>query len=157
MKKLFAIMGLISAFAIGAPRAHAAPPPAPAKGACCAAPGAVPVNTGAVINPGAVIYPGVAVSPGAVINTGAAIKPDATFSIEGMSCAACAEKIGQEVSKVENVEMAGADLRTGELLVVAKKDKKVSMKAVWESVVKAGYKPTKFITGEGVFKEMPKD
>ena len=31
------------------------------------------------------------------------------------------------------------------------------MKAVWETVVKAGYKPTKLVTAAGTFKEMPKE
>ena len=131
MNKLFAMLsmaGLASVVAVSAQE----PAKVPVKaGCCCAAKSDIQVKGDT------------------------AVKPDMTFTVEGMTCAGCAATIGLEVSKLDGVEKASADAKTGELTVVAKKDKKPSMRAVWEAVVKAGYKPTKIVTAAGTFKDLP--
>ena len=133
MNKLFAMFSMAGLASVAAVSAQE-PAKAPVKAGCCCA-----------------------AKCDLQVKAEAAVKPDMTFTVEGMTCAGCAAKIGQEVSKVDGVEKATADVRTGELLVVAKKDAKVSTRMVWETVVKAGYKPTKLVTAAGTFKEMPKE
>ena len=80
-----------------------------------------------------------------------------TLTVEGMSCQGCASKVNKEVSTVLGVETAKADAAKGEVAVTPKKDAKVSPKALWEAVEKAGYKPKKIETPTGSFTEKPKD
>ena len=76
-------------------------------------------------------------------------------SVDGMSCAGCAKKVGEAVAKVEGVESAIADAATKTLKYTVKADKKVSPKGVWEAVEKSGYTPTKIEGPDGKFEKKP--
>ena len=77
--------------------------------------------------------------------------------IEDMECPVCAKTIVKSVQKVTGVESAKGDPESTKMTVVAKKDAKPSPKALWEAVVKAGFKPTRLETPEGTFEEKPKE
>lgn len=61
-----------------------------------------------------------------------------TVKISGMTCAACAQRVGKAVSKLEGIADANVNLAT-EKLTVEYDAEKVSLSAIKEAVEKAGY------------------
>ena len=63
-------------------------------------------------------------------------RDERTFSVAGMTCAHCVLSVEEEVSEVEGVESATADLASGRLVV---RGAAVDAAAVREAVAEAGY------------------
>jgi copper chaperone CopZ len=82
--------------------------------------------------------------------------PAVTISVEGMHCLVCAKKIESKLKAIAGVDMVKVDVMTGIVVVSPKEKKHLSSRALWETIEKAGYKPTKIASPAGTFKEKPK-
>lgn len=78
-----------------------------------------------------------------------------TVTVEDMTCGGCAKKVQQYVAKVSGVEKVEPDAKTHTVKVFPKANTKVSSKALWEAIEKAGYTPSKLDGPSGSFKEKP--
>lgn len=80
------------------------------------------------------------------------------IAIEDLDCPSCAKKVITKVKEVAGVDKAEADTKASKLTVTPKDKAKLSAKALWEAVEKAGFKPTK-LEGPGgvVFTSAPKE
>jgi copper chaperone CopZ len=78
-----------------------------------------------------------------------------TITVEDMTCGGCAKKVQQYVAKVSGVEKVEPDATTHTVKVFPKANSKVSGKALWEAIEKAGYTPSKLDGPSGSFKEKP--
>jgi copper chaperone CopZ len=76
-------------------------------------------------------------------------------TVEGMHCGGCALKLGRLFEAVPGVKSAKVDFATGLAVVTPTADKAPSPKALWETVEKAGYKPTKLVGPAGTFESKP--
>ena len=79
-----------------------------------------------------------------------------TITVDGMHCPVCAKKITGRVMAVSGVAGAKADVKAAQITVTAKTPNGPSSRALWESVEKAGYTPTKLAGPGGTFTEKPK-
>ena len=77
------------------------------------------------------------------------------FAVEGMHCAGCAKSLSTKLKAVKSVQNADVDLATKTAKITPVAAEKVSPKALWETVVKAGYKPTKLTGPSGTFTKAP--
>jgi copper chaperone CopZ len=78
-----------------------------------------------------------------------------TITVEGMHCAGCAKSLSTKLKAVKSVQNADVDLATKTARITPIAAEKVSPKALWETVVKAGYKPTKLTGPSGTFTKAP--
>jgi copper chaperone CopZ len=78
-----------------------------------------------------------------------------TITVEGMHCAGCAMNLSTKIKAVMSVQNAEVDLATKTAKVTPVASAKVSPKALWEAIVKAGYKPTKLTGPSGTFTKTP--
>ena len=78
-----------------------------------------------------------------------------TITVEGMHCAGCAKSLSTKLKAVKSVKDAEVDLATKTAKITPTDKEKVSPKALWETVVKAGYKPTKLVGPSGTFTKVP--
>ena len=86
----------------------------------------------------------------------AAEAPTITITVEGMHCPVCAKKITSKVMAVSGVSAAKAYVKVAQIVVTPKTPNGPSSRALWESVEKAGYTPTKLAGPGGTFTEKPK-
>jgi len=77
------------------------------------------------------------------------------ISVEGMHCGGCAIKLTRLLEAVPGVHTAKVDATTGLAVVTPKPDPAPSPRALWETVEKAGYKPTKLVGPAGTFETTP--
>lgn len=97
---------------------------------------------------------------GVIAATGSLSAADApadntTITVEGMHCAGCAKSLSTKLKAVKAVKEAEVDLATKTAKITHSDKEKVSPKALWETVVKAGYKPTKLVGPSGTFTKTP--
>jgi copper chaperone CopZ len=78
-----------------------------------------------------------------------------TITVEGMHCAGCAKNLSTKLKAVKSVQNAEVDLATKTAKITPVASAKVSPKALWEAIVKAGYKPTKLTGPSGTFTKTP--
>jgi copper chaperone CopZ len=78
-----------------------------------------------------------------------------TISVEGMHCAVCAKSLSTKLKAVKSVQNAEVDLTSKTATITPVASEKVSAKALWETVVKAGYKPTRLSGPSGTFTKTP--
>lgn len=79
-----------------------------------------------------------------------------TITVEDMTCGGCAKKVQQYVAKVSGVEKVEPDAKTHKVKVFPKNNTKISGKALWEAIEKAGYTPSELDGPGGSFKDKPK-
>ena len=97
---------------------------------------------------------------GVVAATGLLTAADApvastTITVEGMHCAGCAKNLSTKLKAVKSVKEAEVDLATKTAKITPADKENVSAKALWETIVKAGYKPTKLVGPSGTFTKTP--
>jgi len=78
-----------------------------------------------------------------------------TITVEGLHCPVCAKSLSTKLKAVKSVKAAEVNLETKTAKVTPAPAEKVSPKALWETVVKAGYKPTKLTGPSGTFTKTP--
>ncbi len=78
-----------------------------------------------------------------------------TISVEGMHCAVCAKSLTTKLKAVKAVQNVEVDVAAGTAKVTPAATNTVSPKALWETVVAAGYKPTKLVGPTGTFTKKP--
>jgi copper chaperone CopZ len=78
-----------------------------------------------------------------------------TITIQGMHCAGCAAKITGKLKSVQHVQLATVDHLTGLATITAKTNHAVSPRALWETVERAGYKPTQLTGPSGTYTKKP--
>lgn len=79
------------------------------------------------------------------------------IDVEDMDCPSCAKKIVAKVKDVTGVAKAEPDTGKQKLTVFHAENSKVSPRAVWEAVEKAGFKPVRLEGPTGNFTAKPKD
>lgn len=79
-----------------------------------------------------------------------------TIYVDDMHCADCAKKIASRLYAVKGVVEVRADVPKSIAYVVPQKDKQLAARELWEAVEKAGFKPIKLETPQGVYKSKPK-
>lgn len=83
------------------------------------------------------------------------VLPTTTITVEGMHCAGCAKSLTTKLKTVKSVQGVEVDVTTGTAKVTAQPTTSVSPKVLWETVVSAGYKPTKLVGPSGTFTKKP--
>lgn len=64
----------------------------------------------------------------------------ATFLVEGMTCASCAGSIERSVRKLPNVGKVDISVKAGKVTVIGKEGKNLELNQIKEAIEQAGYK-----------------
>ena len=92
----------------------------------------------------------------ALAATGRATEPATTaITVEKMHCMSCAQKMAEELYAVSGVASVSADVKSKRLTVSPKAGGRLSPRALWDAVEKAGYKPTRLEGPAGKFAAKP--
>jgi Cu+-exporting ATPase len=87
----------------------------------------------------------------------AAAEPAPTVvTISDMDCPSCAKKIAAKLSALEGVAKVETDVDKQTATITPKPNAVLSPKAIWETVEKAKYSPTKIEGPAGLFTAKPK-
>lgn len=78
-----------------------------------------------------------------------------TITVEGMHCPVCAKSLTTKLKALKAVQNVEVDVMAGTAKVTPAPAATVSPKVLWETVVTAGYKPTKLVGPGGTFTKKP--
>ena len=87
-----------------------------------------------------------------------AIKPmgrAVAIYVDDMHCKNCAKKIARKLYAVPGVVAVHADVKKNVALVTPQKGKDPSLRALWEAVEAAKFKPVKLVVPGGAFESKP--
>lgn len=81
--------------------------------------------------------------------------PSTTITVPDMHCMGCAKKISAQLQQLPGVATIHYNVKATTLTVVPQPQRVPSPKGLWETVEKAGYKPTKLEGPNGTFTARP--
>lgn len=79
-----------------------------------------------------------------------------TIHIEKMHCGNCAQKIARRLYTVASVQQVKTNHKAGIAKVISSAEKQPVPRALWDAVVKAGFKPVKLVTPSAEFNGRPR-
>ncbi len=78
-----------------------------------------------------------------------------TITVPDTHCMGCAKKMANKLYEVPGVAQVQANVEATTLTVSPKPQQAASLRALWEAVEKAGYKPSKLAEPGGTFTKKP--